>query len=166
MAFVARHHVDLVDLDDALKLDLLGLGEQTRAQARRHGLGIVLMQIEFVGNLAVGEVEPHEIQAQHPDAQRLMMAREDRPAQIIKTAAATLATVALPVLLGVVNAVADDGATGAAWAANAVGPAMLTDHLVAFRVVDEGGEVDQLRRVQDDTDWVGDSPNRINGFAS
>jgi hypothetical protein len=43
---------------------------------------------------------------------------------------------------------------------------MLTDHLVALRVVDEGGEVDQLRRVQDDTDWVGDSPNRINGFAS
>jgi hypothetical protein len=95
-----------------------------------------------------------------------MMAGEDRPAQIIETAAAPLATVALAVLLSVVNAVADDGTTGAAGAANAIGPAMLTDHLVALRVVDEGGEIDQFRGVQDGTDWVRDSPNRIRGFTS
>ncbi len=92
------------------------------------------------------------------------MAGQNGSAEIVETAAAPLATVALPVLLGVVNAVADDGTTGAVRAANAVRPAMLTDHLVALRVVEEGGEIDQLSRVQGNTDWVEDSPNRINGF--
>jgi len=119
-----------------------------------------------VGDLAVGEIEAHEIQAQHPDAQRLMMAGEDRPGQVIETATAPFAPVALPVLLGVVNAVADDGAAGAAGAADAAGPAMLPDHLVALCVVDEGGEIDQIGRVQDGTDWASDSPNRINELAS
>ncbi len=83
-----------------------------------------------------------------------MMACQDRPAQIIEASATSLASVALPVLLGVINAVADDRATGAAGAANAVRPSMLTDHLVALRVVDQGREIDQVGRVQGDTDWI------------
>ena len=78
MTFVARHHVDLVNLDNTGKLDVGGFGEQALTQARRHGLGVVLMQTEFVGDLTVGEIEPHEIQAQYPNAQRLMMAGQDR----------------------------------------------------------------------------------------
>jgi hypothetical protein len=31
---------------------------------------------------------------------------------------------------------------------------MLTDHLVALRVVDQGREIDQVGRVQGDTDWI------------
>jgi hypothetical protein len=166
MTFVPRHDIDLVHLHGALELDLWRFGQQALAPARRHGLDVVLIQTEFVGDLTVGEIEAHEIQAQNPDAERLMTASQDRPGQIVEAAAAPLATVALPVLLGVVNAVADDGTTGTAGAADAVGPTVLTDQFVALRLVDEGGEIDQFGRVHDDTDGLRDSPHRINRFAS
>jgi hypothetical protein len=166
MTFVPRHDIDLVHLHGTLELDLRRFGQQALAQARRHCLDAVLIQTEFVGDLTVGEIETHEIQAQNPYAERLMTPGQDRPGQIVEAAAATLATVALPLLLGVVDPVAYDAVTATARAANAVGPTVLTDQLVTLRVVDEGGEVDQFRRVQDDTDWVKNSPNRINCFAS
>jgi hypothetical protein len=84
-------------------------------------------------------------------------AGQDR--QIVEAAAATLAAVAPGVLLGVADPVAYDGAT-------AIGPTVLRDQLVALRVVDEEGEINQFRRVQDDTDWARNFPNRINCFAS
>jgi hypothetical protein len=65
---VARHHVDLIDLNHTLELHLCDLGEQAFSQARRHGLGVVLIEVQFMGDLAVGEIEPHKLQAQNPNA--------------------------------------------------------------------------------------------------
>ena len=108
IALVARHHIDLVDLDHALKLDVRSLRAQAFAQGRRHRLDVILVQIQFAGDLAVGKIEAHEIQAQNPDAERLMMAGQDRAAQIVEASAATFAAITLPVLLRVIDAVAYD----------------------------------------------------------
>jgi len=149
---VARHYIDLVDLDHALKLHVRGLRAQAFAQGRRHRLGVILVQIQFAGDLAIGKIEAHEIQAQNPDAEGLMMAGQDRPAQIVEAGAATFAAIALPVLLHVVDAMAYDGRAGAAGTANAIGPTMLADQLKTLLVVDEGGKIDQFGRSQERTD--------------
>ena len=36
------------------------------AQLRCHDLGVILIQIQFGGNLAVGQVQAHQVQAQYP----------------------------------------------------------------------------------------------------
>src|SRR3954449_11829236 len=94
-------------------------------------------QAQLLGDLAVGEVQAHEVEAQHPDAQRLVMAGQDSASEVVEAGAARRAAVALPVRLGVVPAVAGDLGTIAARAANAVRPAVLPDQLEALRVVDQ-----------------------------
>ena len=63
---------------------------------------VVLIEIEFLGNLVVREVESHEIQAQDPHPQGLMMAGKDRVRQIVKASLAGLAQGALTLGLGVI----------------------------------------------------------------
>ena len=60
------------------------------------------MEIEFVGNVVVREVESHEIQAQDPHPQGLMMAGKDRVRHIVKASLAGLAQVALTLGLSVI----------------------------------------------------------------
>jgi hypothetical protein len=84
-----------------------------------------------------------------------MMAGQDRPGQVIEAAAAAFATVALAVGLFVIVAIADHRMARTARTMDAVGPTMLTDQIEALAVIDERGEVDQLRDSHDDTESVG-----------
>src|SRR3954452_23782821 len=91
VALVARHHVDLVDLHLAVE-PRLGLAlNQALAKLFGHGLDIALAEIEFLGDLPVRQVETHEVQAQHPDPQRLVMAGQNRAGQVVETRLAGLA---------------------------------------------------------------------------
>jgi hypothetical protein len=117
-------------------------------------MDVVFIQAEFPGDLKIGEVQSHEIQAQYPDPERLVMACQDRPGQIIEATAAAIATVALAVRLFLIMTVTDHRMARTARTANAIGPTMLTDQIEALAVIDERGEVDQLRDSHDDTESV------------
>jgi hypothetical protein len=84
---------------------------------------VVLIEIEFLGNLLVREVEPHEIQAQYPHPQGLMMTGKDRVRQIVKTSLAGLAQVALPLGLGVITPLLSNLKTITAWTTDTLWPA-------------------------------------------
>ena len=101
------------------------------------------LEVQLLGDLPVGEVQAHEVQAQHPDPQRLVMAGQDGAGQVVEAGAARRAAVALPVRLGVVPAVAGDRGAAAARAADALGPAVLAHQLEALRVVDQRRQVHQ-----------------------
>jgi hypothetical protein len=90
----------------------------------------------------------------HNTQTRLVMAGQDRSGQIIETAAAAFATVALAPRLFLIMTVTDHRMAGTAGTANAIGPTMLTDQLVALVVINERGEVDQFRDSHDDTESV------------
>src|SRR4029453_18803787 len=64
-------------------------------QLRRHLIHITLMHRQFVGDLLVRHVESHEIETQHPDFQRLMMAGKDGVGQIITALVTVVTLVAL-----------------------------------------------------------------------
>ena len=70
-------------------------------------MNVVFIQTQFPGDLEIGEVQSHEIQAQDPDPQRLMMAGQDCPGQVIEATAAAFATVSLAVALFVIMAIAN-----------------------------------------------------------
>src|SRR5262249_62354668 len=64
-------------------------------QLRAHPLGIVGIEVQLAGDLLIGTVQPQEIEAQDPDSQGLMMAREDGPGQVIEAARTAVAELAL-----------------------------------------------------------------------
>src|SRR3954453_9054653 len=75
-----------------------------------------------------------------------MVSGQDGPRHVIEPRPAVLAPVALPMPLGVIMALADHGCTGTARAAHSFRPAMVPDQLIAFGVIDQGGQIDHLRR--------------------
>ena len=67
MALVAGHDVDLIALDFAAERHPGLPLDDALPELGRHLLGVVRVQAEFLGDLLVGEVRPHEVEAQDPD---------------------------------------------------------------------------------------------------
>ena len=134
-------HVDLIAFDLAGEYDRRLALHDPLPQLSRHPLGVVRVQVQFPGDLLVREVQPHEVEAEHPDPQRLMVPGEDGAGQIIEPSMAAGALRALPVRLGLVTAPLDDLAGVTIRASDAVRPAEGTHRVVALGVVDEGLDV-------------------------
>lgn len=90
------------------------------AQVLSHAVQIILVQVQFLGNLGVGQVQAHEVQTQHPYRQRLVMACQHRAGQVVEAFAARLALIALAMLLRIRKAAPDRFAAIAMRATDAV----------------------------------------------
>lgn len=73
------------------------------------------------------------------------MTCEDCVGQVIESFVAGFALVSTPVLLRVISAFADDSLAVAVRAGGAVGPAEVSNGLVAFGIVNQGLNVDHAR---------------------
>ena len=138
------YQVNLIDLDFPLQRHGRGLDHQTVAQLIRHGLHIGPAELQLPGDLPVGEVQAHDVKAQHPHAQRLVMAGQHRAGEVVEAPRTLLAAVALPAGLRLVTAVAGHRRACAEGAPDTLGPAMLAHQGEAFGIVDQGREIDQV----------------------
>src|SRR3954454_5956931 len=112
------------------------------AVAQHHGLDIALAQTEFLRDLTVRQVHPHEVRAQDPGRDGLMMSGQNGSRQVIEAILACLAQVSLSVSLAIVMAVADPSCATTVKADNAVRPAELTNDVIALRFVEQGRQLD------------------------
>src|SRR4030095_4735704 len=87
-------------------------------------------------------MQSHEIETQHPDFQRLMMARKNGVGQIIKAGIAVVALIALACRFRVIEAALDDLGRLTRWTRHAVWPAQLTDGLIALHIINETLDID------------------------
>src|SRR3954447_16583139 len=110
-----------------------------------HCLYLRGLHFQLLRDLPVGEVQPHQVEAQNPHAQWLMVPGQHRAGQIVEASMAGLPQVALPVPLSVVMAIADDHGTVAVRAAHAIRPTMLTHKLKTLGLVQQPREIDHLR---------------------
>ena len=140
---MARDDVDLVDLDLARQNDGRGLGREPLAQMRRHVLNVAFVQVQFVGDLAVRKVQPHEIQTCNPYRQRLMMPGEQRIGKIVEANCAVAADIALTKPLRVVVAVAQDMSATALGTPHALRPTHLANEFETFGLVEQAREIDE-----------------------
>jgi hypothetical protein len=138
------HDVDLVDLDLARQFYRRRPGGQPAAELLRNGLHFGTIQTQFQGDLPVGKVQAHEVKAQHPHAQRLVVPGQHRSGEVVEAPSVCLAPVALPTGLRVVVAVPGDGAAAAHGAARTLRPAVLAHQREALGVVDQARKVDQV----------------------
>jgi hypothetical protein len=87
--------------------------------------------------------QTHEVEAQDPDPQRLMMAGEDGVGQVIEARLTGRAAVTLALRLPAVMTMPCHLVTFAYWAAHALGPPQTPDRLEAPGVIDQELKVDQ-----------------------
>src|SRR2546422_3459882 len=121
---------------------LLAFFYNATTQLSRHLICITLIDGQLVCNLLIRQVESHEIQAQYPHFQRLMMSSKDGVGQVIKAFVAVVALIALTGRFRVITATLDGvfGLTRGTHAA--VGPAQFTNRLITLHLVDEILDVD------------------------
>src|SRR5262249_54391352 len=141
MPLVAGNHEGLLALYFAGEGGLQLTSHNLLSEVGGHSCGVVAVQALFLGGRLAREVRSREVQAQDPDAERLMAPGEGGARQVIESAAAGGALVALAMRLGLVAALLDDPVRVAARTANAVGPAEGTDRVVALGFVDQGPDV-------------------------
>ena len=137
VTFVAGNHIDLVAFDFSTQGYVRLAIHDPLAQSSRHFVRLGRGQTQLRADLAVGQVQPHEVRTQHPGAKRLVMARKDRACPIIKTTPASVTTVALAMHFMGVMAIFYHLMALAMGATNPLWPAQVLDHLVAFGVVNE-----------------------------
>ncbi|MDR6221398.1 hypothetical protein J2Y00_005034 [Deinococcus soli (ex Cha et al. 2016)] len=118
-------------------LNVLHAVEHGNLTQRGHVLGIIFVQAEFVGDLAVTQIQTHEIQARHPLPQGLMVPSEDGARQVIELPLAIQTAISLSESLGVVPALLNHMRRVAVRAAHPIGPTEFPDDLEAFFVVQE-----------------------------
>src|SRR3954451_22645191 len=145
LALVPSHDVDFIDPSGALQLRDGSACHQPLAEVLGHRLHVRGVQAQFLRDLPVGEVQPHQVEAQNPHAQWLMVPAQHRAGQIVEASMARLAQVALPVPLAFVRAIADDHGIVAVRAAHASWPTMLTHKLKTLGLVQQPREIDHLR---------------------
>src|SRR4029450_2530949 len=111
-------------------------------QLSRHLVHITAVQRQFVRNLLIRDIQSHEIETQHPDFQRLMMARKNGVGQIIKAGIAVVTLIALTCRFRVIKAALDDLGGLTRRTCNAVWPAQIADGLIALHMMDGTLDID------------------------
>ena len=142
MALVPRGHVDLVALDLPLEGDLGFALDDTATELRRHLLRIARVDRQFARNLLVRQVQAHEVEAQHPHLEWLMMTGEHGPGEVVEAAPAGLAQVAPSLALRVIVPLVRDLGRVAVGASHPVRPTEVANRLVALGVVDQRANVE------------------------
>src|SRR3954469_24077200 len=143
IALVPSDNVELVELDIAAQDHLGRRRHDAVAQHLGHGLDVALAHTQFVRDLMVRQVHSHEVRAQDPGRDRLMMSGQNGSRQVIEAIPAGLAQVSLSVPLAIVMTVADHACATAVQADNAVRPAELTNDVIALRFVEPVRQLDQ-----------------------
>ncbi len=92
---------------------------------------------QLVSNLFIREIQPHKIEAEHPDAQRLVVAGKDRPSEVVEPLLTDGALILLSFRLGFVVPLFRDLERVAVGAGHPLGPTHRSDGLKAPGIVNE-----------------------------
>jgi hypothetical protein len=74
MPFMTRDNVDFITFDLTVQQHFRSLAACALPELLGHLLYIILIQVKFLMYLMIRLIERHQVQAMHPDFQRLMVA--------------------------------------------------------------------------------------------
>ena len=135
---VTGHHIDLIAFDIPRQHTWLRLaGKDALSQLLCHALHVVFVQVQFVGNLAIREVQAHQVKTTYPDSERLMASRKDGLAQVVKVALAAATTVILALWLPGILALFGHTGRAAVRTLHAVRPAQSAQRFVALGIIEQ-----------------------------
>ena len=135
------HYIDFVAFHFAAERDLRLSFNDALTKLSGHLLGIVIVQIQLLSNLFIREIQPHKIEAEHPDAQRLVVTGKDRPGEVVEPLPTDGALILLSCRLGFVVPLFRDLGRVAVGAGHPLGPMHRSDGLKAPGIVNEVQDV-------------------------
>jgi len=100
-----------------------------------HLLELTAVQIQFPGDLFIGQVQSHKIEAQYPHLEELMMPGEDRARQIIEAFLTILTLITLSGRLFVIETSSDDSLGITTRTLSAYWPTQLAHCIVMLDIV-------------------------------
>jgi hypothetical protein len=100
-----------------------------------HLLNIAAVQIQLPGDLLIGQIQSHEVQAQDPDLERLMVPSKDGAGQIIEAFPASLTLIALPGRLFLIGTSSGNTLGITKRALSSFWPVKLPDSVVALGII-------------------------------
>ena len=145
VSFMTCYHIHFVAFDRTFKREGRLLSNNAVAKNGGHFVDGSLIQFQFGGNLPIGKVQTHEVEAEHPNGEWLMMSGKDRTGQIVEGAVTHSAKVTLAVALCFIRSIFNDFGGVAVRTFDTVCPAKLANHLIAFGVVDQSVNVQSHR---------------------
>ena len=131
------HYIDFVAFHFAAERDLRLSFKDALTKLSGHLLGIVTVQIQLLSKLFIREIQPHKIEAEHPDAQRLVVTGKDRPGEVVEPLPTDGALILLSCRLGFVVPLFRDLGRVAVGAGHPLGPTHRSDGLKAPGIVNE-----------------------------
>ena len=135
------HYIDFVAFHFAAERDLRLSFNDALTKLSGHLLGIITVQIQLVSNLFIREIQPHKIEAEHPDPQRLVVTGKDRPGEVVEPLSTDGALILLSFRLGFVGPLFRDLGRVAVGAGYPLGPTHRSDGLKAPGIVNEVQDV-------------------------
>ena len=84
LSFVSSDQVDLVDFHGARQGRGDGGLHHPTSEVLGQLLGIIFVDSQFMSDLAIAQIQPHQVQPGNPDPQWLVMARKHRSSQVVK----------------------------------------------------------------------------------
>jgi len=133
---MACYDVDFVTFNFSRELEGGLSGIHSRTQGFGHVLNVVFVQVKLGCNLQVRQIEAHQVKAQYPDPQGLMVAFEDGSGKIVEVAATALAMIPLASRLGLIMSMPNNLAAAAIRAPCTVWPSDVADSFKAFGIID------------------------------
>jgi hypothetical protein len=138
---MSRHYIDFVAFHFAAERHLRLSLNDALTKLRGHLLGIVTVQIQLVRDLLIREIQPHEIEAEQPDAKWLVVTGKNRPGEVVEPLSTDGALIPLSFRLGFVVPLFRDLGRLAVGADHPLGPTHRSDGPKAPGIVDEVQDV-------------------------
>jgi hypothetical protein len=137
MPFMTSDDMNFIAFDDTAQGRCGFTLDDALTQLRGHFVDIVFMEIEFLGDLLIRQIESHQIQTENPLAQWLAMTGKDGVGQVIKIAVTGVAMIALAVALVFITAPFSHRGRLTPNTMQADRPAQLADGFVALGIVNK-----------------------------
>jgi hypothetical protein len=137
MAFMASDDIEFVALNLTAQLWLPFAGNDASTQLHGHLVDFTRRKVELLCDLFLGEIQPHQIEAEHPDPQRSVVSGENRPGQIIEIPAALTAVIPLTGALSVIAPAFLYVPGLTVRTLHPVGPAHLADGLITLVIINQ-----------------------------
>jgi hypothetical protein len=113
----------------------------TATKLLSHLLGISTIQIQLLGYLLVGQIQPHKIKTQHPNFEGLMVAGKNGAGQVIEAFQAIFAFIALLGRLFIVETSFNDVLGITKRTLSSFGPPQLAYGFITLNIIYQGGYV-------------------------
>ena len=141
LAFVPSNDINLINLYGPSQFRRGGCSHHALPKLPRQLLGIVFVDSQFVSDLAVAQIQPHQVQPCDPHSERLMMARKHSACEIVELLLTPQTAVSLSGPLMLVTALFGDLVRVAVGTPHAFWPAMDPDDLKTLGVVQQVKQV-------------------------